>query len=74
MGVSKYLYKKETQMKQSEVEIRSNRRTFLKKGALAAGAAMVGAGLFGAGKVAFGQEHGGGLTKGEEADAATREF
>jgi hypothetical protein len=54
-------------MKQSEVEIQSNRRSFLKKGALAAGAAMVGAGLFGAGKVASGQERGGSLTKGDIA-------
>jgi hypothetical protein len=54
-------------MKQSEVEIRSNRRSFLKKGALAAGAAMVGAGLFGDGKVAFGQESRGSLTKGDIA-------
>jgi hypothetical protein len=54
-------------MKQSEVEIQSNRRSFLKKGALAAGAAMVGAGLFGAGKVAFGQESRGSLTKGDIA-------
>jgi hypothetical protein len=61
-------------MNQSEVDIQSNRRPFLKKGALAVGAATLGARLFGAGKVAFGQEHGGGLTKGEEADAATREF
>ena len=29
-------------MKQSEIEIQSNRRAFLKKGALAAGTAMVG--------------------------------
>jgi hypothetical protein len=54
-------------MKQSEVEIQSNRRSFLKKGALAAGAAMVGAGLFGSGKVAFGQESGGRLTQGDVA-------
>jgi anaerobic selenocysteine-containing dehydrogenase len=49
-------------MKQSESGIQSNRRSFLKKGALTAGAAMVGAGLFGAGKVAFSQESGGSLT------------
>ena len=54
-------------MKQSEVEIQSNRRSFLKKGALTAGAAMVGAGLFGAGKVAFSQESGGSLTRGDIA-------
>jgi hypothetical protein len=54
-------------MKQSEVEIQSNRRSFLKKSALAVGAATVGAGLFGAGKVAFGQERGGRLTRGDIA-------
>jgi hypothetical protein len=54
-------------MKQSEVEFQSNRRSFFKKGALAAGAAMVGAGLFGAGKVAFGQENGRRLTQGDIA-------
>jgi hypothetical protein len=59
--------KQSTQMKQSEVEIQSNRRSFLKKSALAVGAATVGAGLFGAGKVAFGQERGGTLTRGDIA-------
>jgi hypothetical protein len=54
-------------MKQSEVEIQSNRRSFLKKGALAAGATMVGAGLISGGKVAFGQERAGTLTKGDTA-------
>src|SRR5580704_15592881 len=54
-------------MKQSEVEIQSNRRSFLKKGALAAGAAMIGTELFGGGKVAFAQESGGRLTKGDTA-------
>jgi hypothetical protein len=54
-------------MKQSEVEIQSNRRSFLKKGALTAGAAMIGAGLFGAGKVAFGQESGDRPTQGDIA-------
>ena len=54
-------------MKQSEVSIQSNRRSFLKKGALTAGAAIVGAGLFGAGKVAFSQESGGSLTRGDIA-------
>src|ERR1700758_1892909 len=54
-------------MKQSENDIQSSRRSFLKKGALTAGAAMIGAGLFGAGKVAFGQESGGSLTKGDVA-------
>jgi hypothetical protein len=54
-------------MKQSEGDIQSNRRSFLKKGALTAGAAIVGAGLFGAGKVAFSQESGGSLTRGDIA-------
>src|ERR1700744_161258 len=54
-------------MKQSEVEIQSNRRSFLKKGALTADAAMIGAGLFGAGKVAFGQESGDRPTQGDIA-------
>ena len=54
-------------MKQSESGIQSNRRSFLKKSALAVGAATVGAGLFGAGKVAFGQERGGSLTRGDIA-------
>jgi len=35
-------------MKYSEVEFESNRRSFLKKGALTAGLALVGGGLFGA--------------------------
>jgi hypothetical protein len=52
-------------MKQSEVDIQSSRRSFLRKGALATGAAVVGAGLFGAGKVAFGQESSRKLTKGD---------
>src|ERR1700757_3026302 len=54
-------------MKQSENDIQSSRRSFLKKGALTAGAAMIGAGLFGADKVAFGQESGSSLTKGDIA-------
>ena len=54
-------------MKQSEVEFQSNRRSFLKKGALAVGAATVGAGLFGVGKSAFGQERGRHPTKGDIA-------
>jgi hypothetical protein len=54
-------------MKQSELETRSSRRSFLKSGALATGAAVVGAGLFGANKVAFGQDSGGRLTKGDVA-------
>jgi hypothetical protein len=43
----------------------ANRRSFLKKGVLAAGAATVGAGLLGNGLSAFGQE--GGLTQGDTA-------
>src|SRR5580693_4817606 len=54
-------------MKQSEVESQSNRRSFLKKGALTAGLAMVGGGLFGASNVSLGQESGGRLTKGDIA-------
>src|ERR1700722_9146043 len=54
-------------MKPSEFEIRSSRRSFLKKGALATGAAVVGAGLFSANQVAFGQESRGSLTKGDIA-------
>jgi len=54
-------------MKQSDVKIQSNRRSFLKKGALAAGATMVGAGLIGGGNVAFGREREGALTKGDTA-------
>src|SRR5580698_1569912 len=53
-------------MKQSEAKIHSNRRSFLKKGALA-GAATVGVGLFGAGKVAFGQSSSSSLNKGDVA-------
>jgi hypothetical protein len=47
--------KKEKQVKQSEIQIRNNRRSFLKKSALAAGAATMGAGLFTAGLSAFTQ-------------------
>jgi hypothetical protein len=54
-------------MNKSEVEFQSDRRSFFKKGVMAAGAAMVGAGLFGAGKVAFGQESGGSITQGDIA-------
>src|SRR5580700_11118655 len=54
-------------MNQSEVEFQSNRRSFLKRGALAVGAATVGAGLFGVGKSAFGQERGRHPTKGDIA-------
>src|ERR1700723_4299288 len=53
-------------MKQSEAQIYSNRRSFLKKGALA-GAATGGAGLIGASKVAFGQSSSGSLNKGDIA-------
>ena len=46
-----------------------NRRSLLKSGMLAGGAAVVGAGtsLFSGGKLAFGQDSGGGLTKGDVA-------
>jgi hypothetical protein len=54
-------------MKQSDVEIQSNRRAFLKKGAFAAGAATVGAGLFGTGEPLYGQENQNSLTKGDIA-------
>jgi hypothetical protein len=54
-------------MKQSDVEIQSNRRSFLKKGAFAAGAATVGAGLFGTGQLAYGQENEKSLAKGDIA-------
>src|SRR5271156_1769160 len=53
-------------MKQSEAQIHSNRRSFLKQSALA-GAATVGAGLLGAGKVAFGQSSSSSLNKGDIA-------
>jgi hypothetical protein len=67
-GVWRINSQKEIQkMKQSESGIQSNRRSFLKKGVLTAGAAMVGAGLFGAGRVAFSQESGGSLTRGDIA-------
>jgi hypothetical protein len=59
--------KKEKQVKRPEAKIQSNRRSFLKHGALAAGAAAVGAGVFGSGKLAFGQDHGDKLTKGDAA-------
>jgi hypothetical protein len=54
-------------MKQSDVEVQSNRRSFLKKGAFAAGAATVGAGLFGTGQLAYGQEKETSLAKGDIA-------
>jgi hypothetical protein len=46
-----------------------NRRSLLKSGMLAGGAAVVGAGtgLFSGGKSAFGQDSGGGLTRGDTA-------
>ncbi len=54
-------------MKQSEAQVHGNRRSFLKKSALA-GAATVGVGLFGAGKAVFGQSAGdSNLTKGDIA-------
>src|SRR5580692_12379327 len=53
-------------MKQSEAQIHSNRRSFLKQSALA-GAATVGAGLLGAGKVAFAQSSSSSLNKGDIA-------
>ena len=58
-------------MKNSEniLEQPVNRRSFIKKGAIAAGAATVGAGLLSHGLAAFGQEAtaGGSLTKGDIA-------
>jgi len=45
-------------MKQFEAEIQSNRRSFLKKGALAGGAAAIGASLMGGSTFAFGDEDG----------------
>jgi len=45
-------------MKHSETEIRSNRRSFLKKSALAAGAATMGAGLLTHGMSTFAQTTG----------------
>ncbi|MFZ0506344.1 MAG: twin-arginine translocation signal domain-containing protein [Chthoniobacterales bacterium] len=54
-------------MKQSEFENLSSRRSFLKKSAFATGAAVLGAGLLGVNKVAFGQDSGGSLTKGDVA-------
>jgi hypothetical protein len=58
---------KEKQMKRSEVDSRSNRRSFLKKGVLAGGAVAIGAGLMGAEKLAFGQSTGSSLTAGDIA-------
>jgi hypothetical protein len=48
-------------------KIGSNRRSFLKKGALAGGAVAVGAGLIASDTRAFGEESGGSLTKGDAA-------
>jgi hypothetical protein len=48
-------------------KIGSNRRSFLKKGALAGGVIAVGAGLIGGDTRAFGEESGGSLTKGDAA-------
>ena len=45
----------------------SDRRSFLKKGALAGGAVAVSAGLLASDARAFGEESGGGLTKGDAA-------
>ena len=45
----------------------TNRRSFLKKGALAGGAAAIGASLMGGGTFAFGQDDGGRLTRGDAA-------
>src|SRR5580700_5874163 len=54
-------------MKQSEFENPSSRRSFLRKSAFATSAAVLGAGLLGVNKVAFGQDSGGSLTKGDVA-------
>ena len=54
-------------MKQFEAEIQSNRRSFLKKGALAGGAAAIGASLMGGSTFAFGDEDGERLTPGDAA-------
>jgi hypothetical protein len=48
-------------------KVGSNRRSFLKKGALAGGAVAVGAGLIASDTRALGEESGGGLTKGDAA-------
>jgi hypothetical protein len=45
----------------------TNRRSFLKNGALAGGAAAIGASLMGGGTFAFGQDDGGRLTRGDAA-------
>jgi hypothetical protein len=56
-------------MKQPDRLLKSNadRRSFLKKGALAGGAAAIGAGLMGGSTFAFGQDDGGRLTPGDAA-------
>ncbi len=56
-------------MKKSEAEIQSNRRSFLKKGALAGGAAAISAGLLSSNARAFDHDHDGDdrLTPGDAA-------
>jgi hypothetical protein len=56
-------------MKQSEAEIQSNRRSFLKKGALAGGAVAISAGLMSSNARAFDHDHDGDdrLTPGDAA-------
>jgi hypothetical protein len=56
-------------MKKSEAEIQSNRRSFLKKGALAGGAAAISAGLLSSAARAFDHDHDGDdqLTPGDAA-------
>jgi len=56
-------------MKQPDSLLKSNadRRSFLKKGALAGGAAAIGAGLMGRSTFAFGDDEGGRLTPGDAA-------
>jgi hypothetical protein len=49
------------------VKIGSNRRSFLKKGALAGSAVAIGTGLIGGDALAFGQDSGNSLTKGDIA-------
>src|SRR6202041_2047639 len=59
--------KKETQMKQFDAEIQSNRRSFLKKGALAGGAVAIGAGLMSSDARAFDHDGDDRLTPGDAA-------
>jgi Ferritin-like domain len=54
-------------MKQPKFEHQSNRRSFLKKSALATSAAMVGVGLFGANKNSLGQDSEDRITEGDIA-------